>query len=108
MPPYRRSPQAARRQHFLANATLNHAFPPALCVLAASLLGNLATPPTTLWDDKPVKQKWSATPSNWELPGHPPAGTTIDLHIVPKPHSENYEVSNPRHPKYDAYLDDPG
>ncbi|KAH9032042.1 hypothetical protein EDB85DRAFT_2275222 [Lactarius pseudohatsudake] len=87
--------------------SLNYAFPPALCVLAASLLGNLAMPPTTLWDDKPVKQKWSTTLSNWEPLGHPPAGTTIDLHIVPKPHSENgaliellYEVSNPRHPKY--------
>ncbi|KAH8998245.1 hypothetical protein EDB86DRAFT_2828522 [Lactarius hatsudake] len=73
----------------LGYLALNYAFPPALYVLAASLLGNFATPPTTLWDDKPVKHKWSATPFNWEPLGHPPAGTTIDLYIAPKHHNEN-------------------
>jgi tripeptidyl-peptidase-1 len=42
--------------------------------------------------------------------GHPPNGTTIDLHIALKPQRENvlidalHEVSQPGNPKYGAHL----
>ncbi|KAF8270562.1 subtilisin-like protein [Lactarius quietus] len=81
-----------------------------LPVLASILLGDLATPLSTLWDDKRVMHTWTVTPANWVPLGHPPTGTTIDLHIALKPQHENalmdalYQVSTPGHPKYGAYL----
>jgi tripeptidyl-peptidase-1 len=53
-----------------------------------------------------VKHKWIHMLDNWVTLGHPPNGTTINLHIVLKPDRENalinalQEVSQPRHPKY--------
>ncbi len=77
-----------------------------LSVLAAAPLANFATPLAQPWDDLRVKHTWNAVPHNWETLGHPPAGTTIDLHLALKPHHENalvdalYDVSAPRSPKY--------
>ncbi|KAH9008580.1 subtilisin-like protein [Lactarius deliciosus] len=57
-----------------------------------------------------IKHSWNAVPRNWESLGHPPSGTTIDLYIALKPQRENalvdalYEVSEPGHPRYRAYL----
>ncbi|KAH9160013.1 subtilisin-like protein [Lactarius sanguifluus] len=57
-----------------------------------------------------IKHSWSAVPKNWESLGRPPSGTTIDLYITLKPQRENavvdalYEVSEPGHPRYRAYL----
>ncbi|KAI9442972.1 subtilisin-like protein [Lactarius indigo] len=82
-----------------------------LSVLAAFPLTNFVTPlAVPLWDNILVKHSWGAIPPNWESLGHPPIGTTIDLHVVLKPQHENalidtlYEVSDPRHPKYGAHL----
>jgi tripeptidyl-peptidase-1 len=58
------------------------------------------------WDDVRVKHSWGSIPARWELYGRPPAGATIDLHVVLKPYRDNalidtlYEVSDPNHPKY--------
>ncbi|KAH9073472.1 Pro-kumamolisin, activation domain-containing protein [Lactarius deliciosus] len=58
------------------------------------------------WHDIRVKHTWNAVPRNWEALGHPPTGTTIDLHVALKPHGENalsdvlYKASDPRSPKY--------
>jgi len=77
-----------------------------LFVLAAATFANFVTPLAPTWDDLRVKHTWDAVPPNWETLGHPPAGTTIDLHLALKSHHENalidalYEVSNPRSPKY--------
>ncbi|KAF8268124.1 subtilisin-like protein [Lactarius quietus] len=66
--------------------------------------------PEPRWDDRSVKHAWQVIPAGWESPVTPPAGVTIDLSISLKPHDENalvdalYEVSNPQHPKYGAYL----
>ncbi|KAF8268733.1 peptidase S8/S53 domain-containing protein [Lactarius quietus] len=66
--------------------------------------------PEPRWDDKRVMHAWEVVPAGWESPVTPPAGVTIDLSIALKPHDEDaladalYEVSNPRHPKYGAYL----
>ena len=74
-----------------------------LSVLAAAL-NNLAKPLAPPWNDTRVMHTWNAVPHNWETLGHPPAGTTIDLHIALKPHHENalvdalYEVSDPMNP----------
>ncbi|KAI9454059.1 subtilisin-like protein [Lactarius psammicola] len=81
-----------------------------LTVLAVASLHNLANHLTPPWDDIREKHTWNAVPPNWEALGHPPAGTTIDLHLALKPHHENalidalYAVSNPRSPKYGAHL----
>ncbi|KAH8994722.1 subtilisin-like protein [Lactarius hatsudake] len=78
-----------------------------LSVLATSLLGGLAKPS---WEDMRTKHSWNAVPRNWENLGRPPSGTTIDLYIALKPQHENalvdtlYEVSEPGHPRYRAYL----
>ncbi|KAH9054087.1 subtilisin-like protein [Lactarius vividus] len=80
-----------------------------LSVIATALIGSLAKPPSP-WDDMHTKHSWNAVPRNWESLGHPPSGTTIDLYIVLKPQRENslvdalYEVSEPGHPRYRAYL----
>ncbi|KAH9175587.1 subtilisin-like protein [Lactarius sanguifluus] len=82
----------------------------ALIVLAAVLFADSEAPRSPPWHDIRVKHAWNAVPPNWEALGHPPAGTTIDLHVALKPHHENalvdalYNVSDPRSPKYGAHL----
>ncbi|KAH9044203.1 subtilisin-like protein [Lactarius hengduanensis] len=81
-----------------------------LFVIALVLLGSLAKPLSPLWHDVHTKHSWNAVPKNWEALGHPPFGTTIDLYIALRPQRENavvdalYEVSQPGHPRYRAYL----
>ncbi|KAH9027718.1 subtilisin-like protein [Lactarius pseudohatsudake] len=81
-----------------------------LSVLATSLLGGLAKPLSPPWDKMHIKHSWNTVPRNWESLGRPPSGTTIDLYIALKPRRENalvdalYEVSEPGHPRYRAYL----
>jgi len=77
-----------------------------LSVLTAAPLRNFAKPLASPWDDIRVKHIWDTVPHNWETLGHPPAGTTIDLHFALTPHHENalidalYGVSDPRSPKH--------
>jgi hypothetical protein len=77
-----------------------------LSVLAAMLLASLATPLPSPWGEMLVKHKWVYVPDKWVTLGHPPNGTTIDIHIVLKPKRENalidvlQEISQPRHPKH--------
>ncbi|KAH8986036.1 subtilisin-like protein [Lactarius hatsudake] len=77
-----------------------------LSVLVAMPLANFATPLAPPWHDIRVKHTWSSIPPNWEALGHPPNGTTIDLHVALKPYNENalsdalYKVSDPRSPKH--------
>lgn len=74
-------------------------------ILVLGPLSILATPFPSPWDDIHVKHKWNSVPVNWQNLGHPPADTTIDLHIALKAQDENamidalYEVSSPGHPK---------
>ncbi|KAH9179030.1 subtilisin-like protein [Lactarius sanguifluus] len=81
-----------------------------LSVLATSLLGGQSKPLSPPWHDMHIKHSWHAVPRNWESLGHPPSGTTIDLHIALKPQHENalvdalHEVSDPGHPRYRAYM----
>ncbi|KAH9062394.1 subtilisin-like protein [Lactarius vividus] len=83
-----------------------------LFVIALVLPGSPAKPLSPHWDDMPahIKHSWNTVPKNWEALGHPPSGTTIDLYITLKPQRENavvdtlYEVSQPGHPRYRAYL----
>ncbi|KAH9043043.1 Pro-kumamolisin, activation domain-containing protein [Lactarius pseudohatsudake] len=78
----------------------------ALSVLTAVPFANFAMHLPPPWHDIRVKHTWNAVPPNWEALGHPPAGTTIDLHLALKPHHENalvdalYNVSDPRSPKH--------
>ncbi|KAH9033610.1 subtilisin-like protein [Lactarius pseudohatsudake] len=82
----------------------------ALSVLTAVPFANFAMHLPPPWHDIRVKHTWNAVPPNWEALGHPPAGTTIDLHLALKPHHENalvdalYNVSDPKSPKYGAHL----
>ena len=78
-----------------------------LSILAAvAPLADLVTPLPPHWDDMRVKHTWNSVPANWESLGHPPAGTTIDLHVALNPQHENalidalHEVSDPKHPKH--------
>ncbi|KAI9451126.1 subtilisin-like protein [Lactarius psammicola] len=77
-----------------------------LSVLAAAPLANFATSFVRPWDDIRVKHTWNAVPSGWDTLGHPPAGTTIDLHVALKAHNESalidtlYKVSDPKSPKH--------
>ncbi|KAH9036707.1 subtilisin-like protein [Lactarius hengduanensis] len=81
-----------------------------LSVLTTGLLGGFAKHLSPIWDDMHIKHSWNAVPKNWESLGRPPSGTTIDLYIALKPQRENavvdalYEVSEPGHPRYRAYL----
>ncbi|KAH9067996.1 subtilisin-like protein [Lactarius deliciosus] len=81
-----------------------------LSVLSAGSLFILATPLSPLWDDMRLKHAWRTVPANWEIIGHPPVGTTINLYLALKPQREDalidalYEVSDPRHPKYGLHL----
>ena len=85
---------------------MHHYWLSVLSVLATGVPIVCTTPFSTLWDDKRVKHTWTVTPADWVSLGHPPASTTIDLHIALKPHQENaltdalYEVSTPGHPKH--------
>ncbi|KAH9035172.1 subtilisin-like protein [Lactarius deliciosus] len=62
------------------------------------------------WDDVTAKHTWNSVPENWQILGHPPAGTTIEIHIALKAKNENalidalYQVSSPGHPKHGAHL----
>ncbi|KAI9442953.1 peptidase S8/S53 domain-containing protein [Lactarius indigo] len=77
-----------------------------LSVLGAVPFADFATPLPPPWHDMRVKHTWNTVPPNWEALGHPPDGTTIDLHVALKPHHENvlsnalYEVSDQRSPKH--------
>ncbi|KAH9073479.1 subtilisin-like protein [Lactarius deliciosus] len=77
-----------------------------LSVLVDMPFANFASPLSSPWHDIHVKHTWNSIPSNWETLGHPPNGTTIDLHVALKPHNENalrdalYKVSDPRSPKH--------
>ncbi|KAH8984521.1 hypothetical protein EDB92DRAFT_1886616 [Lactarius akahatsu] len=57
-----------------------------------------------------LSHSWNAVPENWESLGNPLSGTTIDLYVALKAHRENalidtlYQVSDPNHPRYGAYL----
>ncbi|KAH8990975.1 subtilisin-like protein [Lactarius akahatsu] len=81
-----------------------------LSVLAFGSLSGLATPFVSHWDDLRAKHTWNSVPKNWLNLGHPPADTTIDLHIALKAKNENalidalIEVSSPGHPKQGAHL----
>ncbi|KAI9442667.1 subtilisin-like protein [Lactarius indigo] len=81
-----------------------------LSALAAYSLAGLAKPFSPHWDDMRVHHSWDAVPENWESLGDPLNGTTIDLYVALKAHRSNalidtlYEVSNPNHPRYGAYL----
>ncbi|KAH9031406.1 subtilisin-like protein [Lactarius deliciosus] len=81
-----------------------------LSVLAFGSLSGLATPFASHWDDLRPKHSWNSVPENWQNTGHPPADTTIDLHIALKAKNENalidalIEVSSPGHPKHGAHL----
>ncbi|KAH9029515.1 subtilisin-like protein [Lactarius pseudohatsudake] len=74
-------------------------------VLAFGPFNGLATPFASHWDDFRAKHTWNSVPENWNNLGHPPADTTIDLHIALKAKNENalidalIEVSSPGHPK---------
>ncbi|KAI9453248.1 subtilisin-like protein [Lactarius psammicola] len=75
-------------------------------VLSAAPLANLAKTLAPPWNDIRVKHSWNAVPHSWETLGHPPAGTTINLHLALKPHHENaltdalYKVSDPESPEH--------
>ncbi|KAH9164776.1 Pro-kumamolisin, activation domain-containing protein [Lactarius sanguifluus] len=81
-----------------------------LSILAAGLLGGLAMPLASCWNETKVKHAWNTIPENWVDLGHLSAGTTIDLHLALKSHDENtlidalYEVSDPNHPRYHSHL----
>ncbi|KAH9035171.1 subtilisin-like protein [Lactarius deliciosus] len=73
-----------------------------LSLLAPGPLSSLATPFASHWDDHRPKHTWNSVPESWRNLGHPPAGTTIDLHIALKAKNEN--VSSPDHPRQGAHL----
>ncbi|KAH9034016.1 subtilisin-like protein [Lactarius deliciosus] len=81
-----------------------------LSVLAFGPLSGLATPFASHWDDLRAKHTWDSVPENWQNLGHPPADTTIDLHIALKAQNEIalidalIEVSSPGHPKQGVHL----
>jgi tripeptidyl-peptidase-1 len=75
-------------------------------LLLAAVPVALATSIAPRWDDTRVKHSWGTIPAKWEHYSHPPAGATIDLHIVLKPHQEDalidelLQVSDPLHHRY--------
>ncbi|KAH8993825.1 subtilisin-like protein [Lactarius hatsudake] len=81
-----------------------------LSLLAPGPLSSLATPFASHWDDYRPKHIWNSVPESWRNLGHPPADTTIDLHIALKAKNENalldalIEVSSPGHPRQGAHL----
>ena len=76
-----------------------------LFFLAAVPLTDFAKP-VAPWYDMKIKHTWHAVPVNWEILGHPSAGSTIDLHIVLEPDRESAlinavsEISNPEHSRH--------
>ncbi|KAF8265202.1 Pro-kumamolisin, activation domain-containing protein, partial [Lactarius quietus] len=80
-----------------------------LSVFAVRLLDGLAIPSSD-WDDVHPKHIWYSVPDSWHNLGHPPADTTIDIHVALQAQDENalidalYDVSSPGHPKYGAHL----
>ncbi|KAF8259075.1 subtilisin-like protein [Lactarius quietus] len=80
-----------------------------LSVFAVRLLDGLAIPSSD-WDDVHPKHTWYSVPDSWHNLGHPPADTTIDIHVALQAQDENalidalYDVSSPGHPKYGAHL----
>ncbi|KAH8978989.1 subtilisin-like protein [Lactarius hatsudake] len=82
----------------------------ALAVITTPTDSAASTPFSPNWNDTHTKHRWNTIPGKWETIGKPPVGTTIDLSIALKPHREHaladaiHEVSNPKHPKYGAYL----
>ncbi len=82
---------------------MRYCCPFVLFILTASNLASFVTHP---WHDVRVKHAWDAVPQNWECLGPPPPGTTINLHLVLKPHNEDaltdtlLEVSTPNNPKH--------
>ncbi|KAF8268692.1 subtilisin-like protein [Lactarius quietus] len=103
---------ALKTQSRRSLATMHHHRHSLLFALAAALLGGAATstPLSPNWNKTHTKHGWNAVPGKWDSIGRPPMGTTIDLRIALKPQNENalldalYEVSNPKHPRYGAYL----
>ncbi|KAH8993853.1 subtilisin-like protein [Lactarius hatsudake] len=83
-----------------------------LSVLAFWPCNGLATAFVSHWDDIRAKHTWNSVPENWQNMGHPPADTTIDLHIALKAKNENalidalIQVSSPGHPN--AWLEHHG
>ncbi|KAF8263397.1 peptidase S8/S53 domain-containing protein [Lactarius quietus] len=81
-----------------------------LSIFTAVFLGGLATPHVPRWGGMRVMHAWNAVPQNWVSMGHPHTETTIDLHLALKSHHEHaltdvlYEISNPAHSRYGAYL----
>ncbi|KAF8265092.1 peptidase S8/S53 domain-containing protein [Lactarius quietus] len=81
-----------------------------LFALAAWPLDFATTTLAPNWNSMRTKHRWNAVPEKWECIGNPPVGTTIDLRIALRPQREGalidalYKVSNPKHPKYGAYL----
>ncbi|KAF8261121.1 subtilisin-like protein [Lactarius quietus] len=81
-----------------------------LSVIAILSLNAFATTLPSHCGSMRVKHAWSTIPENWVCLGHPPAETTIDLHVALKPQHENalidalYKVSSPVHPKYGEHL----
>ena len=77
-----------------------------LISIAAVPLAYHAKPTSRQWNYIYTKHSWNTVPENWEILGHPPAGTTINLYITLKPERETalvdaiYEVSDPGHPKH--------
>ncbi len=63
-----------------------------LPVLAAISLDGLVKPLSPRWDDIHVKHSWNAVQENWGSLRRPPDGTTIDLHVSPRPDPENASV----------------
>ena len=76
-----------------------------LYILSAGLACH-ATPSPSPWNEMLIKHKWDTIPDNWASLGHPPNGTTINLHISLKANRENAlidafrNVSNPRNSKH--------
>ncbi|KAF8267312.1 subtilisin-like protein [Lactarius quietus] len=81
-----------------------------LSTITTALLGSLATPHAPRWGGMRVMHAWNDVPQNWESIGHPHTEATIDIHLALKPRHERaltdtlYEVSNPGHSRYGAYL----
>ncbi|KAI9451104.1 subtilisin-like protein [Lactarius psammicola] len=77
-----------------------------LSVLATAPLANFTTSFARPWDNVRIKHTWNTVPPDWDTLGHPPVGTTIDLHVALKAHNESalidtlYKVSDPKSSKH--------
>ncbi|KAH9059177.1 subtilisin-like protein [Lactarius vividus] len=68
-----------------------------LSTLAAALLSVRATPLAPRWNETKVKHAWNTIPDNWVDLGHPSHDENALIDAL-------YEVSDPSHPRYRAYL----